>query len=437
MQKVTIKGGNKLKGIVVPIPNKNFLVSVLPAAILTDEDVVFHQVPDTTDIQKIIQIYKKLGVSVDVSENSKDKLVKINCKGMKSYKVDKNLGSQFRASIVFAGPLLARFGKAEVPVPGGCTLGRRAIHAHVEAFRKMGIKVEYFDGYVRFTAPKKVKNTYDFWIREASVTATANLAMYAAGTPTSVSVIGVACEPHVIDILRTLSKMGAGIRGIGSNKISIKGSDNLHGVDVFPRPDFVDIGGYIVAAAITDGEIRIKDANISYIVDGLIDWFEMFNISVTRDKKDLVVKRGRGGLFIDPLNFGFPLAEDDLPKFIPRPWPGFPTDVFPIIPTLASKMDGKILLHNWMWERSLAHAPLLQKLGANIDIIDDQKIIVHGPVNFVGGNVTAPDVIQGCKALFLAGLCDPVETTIKNVEILERRYPNIFEVYRNLGAEIS
>jgi UDP-N-acetylglucosamine 1-carboxyvinyltransferase len=230
--------------------------------------------------------------------------------------------------------------------------------------------------------------------------------------------------------------MGAELPGAGSSLICIRGNKTLRGVSVTPQPDFVDIAGYIVAAAITGGEIRIVGGNIPYIVDGLIEWFEKFNISIRREKKDLVVSK-KGELKIDLKTSGVPLADDTLPKIYPRPWPGFPVDVLPIIPVLASKTTGKLLIQNWMYETGMDFVAKLKTLGAEIFRSDPQKIIVYGPISFKGGTVVAPDIIQAAKALFLAALCDPVETTIYNLGILKRRYPNIMSVYRKLGANIK
>jgi UDP-N-acetylglucosamine enolpyruvyl transferase len=192
-----------------------------------------------------------------------------------------------------------------------------------------------------------------------------------------------------------------------------------------------------VAAAVTDGKITIKGANIPDIVDGLIKWFSMFNIDIQKTGADLIISVGKGGLEIDSKKEGFPLAAPNLPKLYPRPWPGFPVDAIPSIAPLASKSRGRLLLKNWMYESGLDFVRELNQMGADIMMMDPEKIIINGPVKFKGGSVTTPSVIQACKAIFLAALADPVTTTIYGVDILRRRYPNIFEVYRHLGAQIE
>jgi len=431
---IKVTGGNKLRGEISPIPNKNSIVAALPAAMLSDKEVVFKNVPATSDVEKILELMKQLGAEVKESGLGN---VTINCRGLHSYTVDEKIGGQFRGSLMFVGPLLARFGKAIVPLPGGCELGMRSIEAHTDVLSKVGVKISCQGALVHFEAPKKLKEKYRVWQTEASVTATENLAMYAAGIRAEVEIIDAACEPHVVDVLRLLTDMGAKVEGAGSNRLTIKGATVHKKADFLPRPDFIDIAGMIVAVAVTDGHVRIRGANIPDIVDGMINWYEMFNIKIDREGDDLLVSVGKGGLEVDVRKQGFPMGAPNLPKLYPRPWPGFPVDAIPPIAVLASKSRGRLLLMNWMYESGLDYVRELNSMGADILMMDPQRIIVNGPVKFKGGSVTTPSVIQACKAIFLAALADKVTTTIYGVDILRRRYPNIFEVYRSLGAEIE
>ncbi|MBI2310324.1 UDP-N-acetylglucosamine 1-carboxyvinyltransferase [Candidatus Collierbacteria bacterium] len=434
VETIKVTGGRRLKGEVTPIANKNAMLAVIPAAVLSSKTIVYKNVPKTSDIQKLCAIIQKLGGEVTDSVTGE---LKINCKNLDSYHVDEELGGSFRASLNFVGPLLARFGIAEVPLPGGCDLGMRSIEAHTNVFQKAGVEVERMGRYVRFRAPRVKAKKYTVWQIEASVTATENFVMYAAGIKSEVELFDAASEPHVTDLLNLLSEMGANISGIGSNRLIVKGKKTL-GKGVFvPRPDSIDIAGYIVAAAVTNGEIKIKGANIPDIVDGMINWYSMFNIVASRKGKDLIVKRGKKGLIIDVNKSGFPLAAPNLPKFTPRPWPGFPVDALPPIAVLASKSTGRLLIQNWMYESGLDFVRELNAMGADIFMIDTQRIIINGPVTFRGGEVTPPSVIQSVKAVFLAALVDPAVTIIHGTEILKRRYPNIIEVYKKLGAKIE
>jgi UDP-N-acetylglucosamine 1-carboxyvinyltransferase len=428
-----VKGGNKLSGEVTPVPNKNAIVAALPACILTDETVTYHNVPNSTDVVKILEMLRLLGADVDDSDWGN---LKISCKNLTGYKVDKKLGSMIRASVMFAGPLLARFGKAQIPIPGGCVLGKRSVSAHIDSFQKAGVNVEFGNDYATFTAPDKPQPGYNVWQFEASVTATENLCMYAAGINSTITIKDAASEPHVTQLVELLQGMGAQIDGKGSNRLEIKGNKNLKSAEFTAHPDFVDIGGLIVAAAVTKGHLVLKNANMNGNVGGMLDWFKKFNISITENDRDVIVD-GSGELCIDHKNSGFPLAGGDLPKLAPRPWPGFPIDVLPVMVTLASKTKGKLLIQNWMYENGLDYIKELNALGANIFMADPQRVIVYGPVKFKGGKIDSPGIIQACKAIFLAALADNVETTIAGADILKRRYPNIIEVYNRLGADIS
>ncbi len=430
---VKVVGGRPLKGQITPVPNKNSILACLPACILTDEDVIYHNVPKSTDVVKMLEMLKLLGASVDDSDFNN---IKINCSKVNTYRVNKELGSLIRASIMFAGPLLARFGVCEVPVPGGCVLGKRSISAHIDSFSKVGITTEFIeDGYVRFTAPKSPAQKNFVWQFEASVTGTENFLMYCAGIDAETEIVSCACEPHVYELETLLVSMGAKLGGIGSNRVTVIGSKELKGAEFTPGPDFVDIAGLCVSAAVTKGNIRILGANIKRISGGIVDTLTKFGVRISEVGSDLIVD-GASELAIDLKESGFPLAGDDLPKFVPKPWPGFPIDALPAVVVLACKTKGRMLVQNWMYETGLDYARELSALGANIFMGDPQRIIVSGPTSFKGGKIAVPNIIEGAKAVFLASLCDNVTTTIEGVEILRRRYTNIFGLYRGLGADI-
>ncbi len=433
MDTIKIFGGNPLIGEVTPIPNKNAILSALPVAILTDKTITYHNVPDTTDVKILLQLLEKLGAEINREDYNN---LTINCKSISSTKLDHDLGIRVRASIMFAGPLLARFGRAEIPMPGGCVLGKRSISAHIDVFSKVGIQTEFGDDYVTFTVPPKIQKEYQIWQSEASVTATENLAMYASGTDAKFTLVDAASEPHVTQLLELLNDMGANISGIGANLIKIEGSKSLKNAEYTPQPDFVDIAGLIVATAITDGKVRIKGANIFETVGGFVNWFRKFNIQIQEDGDDLVVSR-KGKLKIDLKTSGFPMATSTMPKFSPRPWPGFPVDCLPPVVTLATKTEGQILIQNWMYETGLDFIRELNKMGANIMMCDPQKVIVTGPTKYRKSEIVTPAIIQACKSIFLGALCDPVEIVLHGTEVLKRRYPNVYEVYRSLGADIE
>ncbi len=429
---IKISGGKELVGEVTPVPNKNAMLPALTACLLTDETVTYQNLQKSTDVLTTLQILRNLGAEVDDSDFSN---IQINASRVKSFEVDYTNGNTLRSSILFAGPLLARFGRAKIPLPGGCVLGKRSISAHIDAFSKVGIQTEVHDNYAWFERVEPVQPEYELWMMEASVTATENLVMYAAGTNASFEVTEAAAEPHVTQLLQLLESFGARIDGFESNKISIHGNTMCCGASFTPDPDHIDIAGLIVAAAITKGRIVIKDSNIYRVSGGLVQFFKKFNIDIQSSGRDLVVD-GSGDLMIDCVDSGFPLASEDLPKVSPRPWPGFPVDALPNVVTLACKTHGKTLVQNWMYETGLDFIRELNVLGANIFMSDPQRVIVNGPIRFKGGKVNAPSIIQATQAIFLAALADPADTTIVGWDILKRRYPNTLDVYRSLGAQI-
>jgi UDP-N-acetylglucosamine 1-carboxyvinyltransferase len=427
-----IVGGSPLTGTANPIVNKNSLMGALPMALLTDKGVSYRSLPETSDVERFLEIYRKWGAHIEMEG---EELTSISAAPCKDHRVDPLVGSEFRGAFSLAGPLLARYGKAAVALPGGCKLGNRSVSVHVDAFKRLGIQTEVGNNEISFKIPKHQKKSARLWLLEASVTATLNIALFAAGTDMELELIDASCEPHVTDVLNALSDMGAKISGIGTNHLFIKGNSNLKGTVFSPSPDHVDIAGYLVAAALTKGKIRITGANKPLIMDGIINWFDLFNVSIERDGDDLVVD-GTKELYLKMENF--PLAGKDLPKFVVRPWPGFPVDILPVMVTLATKTEGNLLFQNWMYESGFDFVRELIYMGAEIYISDPQKIIVLEPVvDFRGGEVAAPGIIQGTKAIFLAALADPAVTIIHGTDILKRRYPRIFDNYTSLGASIE
>ncbi len=430
---IKVLGGVALNGTVTPIPNKNAILKIIPASLLSQDQTFCKNFPDTTDVVKMLEIAQLLGAKI--TREGSD--IKISSSNLTTSDIDDELGGKIRTSILFVGPLLNRFGSVKVPMPGGCTLGKRSIAAHLEVFTKAGVQIEYQESHVVFSTPsQKRTEPLTIWQTETSVTATENVVMYLAGLDVETTLINAACEPHVAQLCDFLVEMGASIQGIGSNKLTIQGSTNLKGATFIPEPDVVDIGGFIVAAALTKGHITVLGGAQSHITGGIVNVFSKFGIGLTNSDNDLVID-GTGDLEIDILNSGFPMADADMPKLNPGPWPNFPVDILPVVVTLACKTKGRLLINNWMYESGLQFVYNLKALGALIDVIDAQKVIVHGPAKFNSGEVTVPDVIQACKAVFLASLADDTEIIIHGTDILKRRYPDIFNVYRSLGAKIE
>jgi UDP-N-acetylglucosamine 1-carboxyvinyltransferase len=430
---IKIKGGNPLNGTITPVANKNAILPAIAASVLTRQTVTYKNVPKSPDVKILLEIISKLGGTVDDSDYNN---LKITCKNINSHVIDPELGGKLRSSLFLAGSLLARVGKVCIPTPGGCVLGLRSMAAHIDSFKKVGVKVETNGDSILLTAPSKPKESYRVWQIEASVTGTENLFLYLAGTNTIARVIDCASEPHVKNLCEMLASMGANIKGIGSNKVTISGIKELKGTTFTPYPDHIDIATIITAAAITKGSVTIKKAGEPYIVDGLLDVFSKFNVNVKRQGDDLVVNQTEEIKLLN-VDTQWPIAAENLPKFSPRPWPGFAVDSLPQIVTLMTKTKGKLLINNWMYENGLDFANVLVKMGANIYVVDPHRIIVQGPCTYSGGEVTAPGIIQATMAIFLAGLSDKGTTVMHGADAIKRRYPEYIEIYKRLGADIE
>ena len=428
-----IKGGVPLHGEVTPIANKNALMGALPAAALSGDGILFPALPDTLDVHTYLEILTRLGAKVTRSGQG---AVHVDPAGIRAHTIDPAMGRRLRGAFSLTGPLLARFGSVEMPLPGGCDLGYRAITTHLDGFRKLDVAVQQRDSSVLLTAPRTHAGRYDIWLAEASVSATLDLALYAAGSGFSLTIRDAACEPHVVEVLRLLRRMGVGVEGEGTNQITIHGPGRpLAGADFKAGLDYVDLAGSIVATAVTGGRLTIRGGNVPTLVNGMANWFHAFGIELERSGDDLLVAAPeRLQVHAEFL----PQAGRDLPKLAVRPWPGFPVDVLPVMVTLACKSHGAILFQNWMYESGFDYVRELNYLGAEILISDPQRVMVREPaITFRGGEIAAPYIIQGTKAIFLAALADEAETVIHGVDLLRRRYPTIFETYSALGARIE
>ncbi len=428
-----IKGGVPLHGEVTPIANKNALMGALPAAALAGEGILFRDLPDTLDVHTYLEILTRLGAKVTSSGPGN---VHVDPTEIRAQTIDPAMGRRLRGAFSLTGPLLTRFGSVEMPLPGGCDLGFRGVTTHLDGFRKLDVAVQQRDSSVSLAAPRTHADHYDIWLVEASVSATLDLALYAAGSGFSVTIRDAACEPHVIDVLRLLRRMGVEVEGEGTNCVTVRGSGRpLAGAEFRAGPDYVDLAGSVVATAVTGGRLTILGGNVPTLVNGMANWFRAFGIELEHAGDDLLVAAPeRLQVHAEFL----PQAGRDLPKLAVRPWPGFPVDVLPVMVTLACKTHGAILFQNWMYESGFDYVRELKYLGAEILISDPQRVMVREPaITFRGGEIAAPYIIQGTKAIFLAALADDAETVIHGVDLLRRRYPTIFETYSALGARIE
>jgi UDP-N-acetylglucosamine 1-carboxyvinyltransferase len=424
MQKFVIEGGVPLSGTIVPAGNKNGALPILAAALLTDEEVVLRNVPRISDVDAMLGLLASLGAEVTWSAPGE---VSVNAASVDHTEIDRELGERIRASFLLAGPLLARFGRATMPPPGGDVIGRRRLDPHLDAFRALGAVVHHGRD-IQIETSRPGLQPCDFLMDEPSVMATENALMAATLTP-GVSVIrNAASEPHVQDLARMLVAMGAEIEGIGSNVMVVSGRDRLHGCTHTIAPDHIEIGSFMVLAGVTGGELVVKDT-VPSDLRMIRMVFERLGLHSELDGNDVIVP---GNQRLAVRND----AGDYTPKVQDGPWPAFPADLTSVALALATQSAGSVIIHEWMFESRLFFADKLQLMGAAITIMDPHRAIVVGPRKLRGQRVESPDIRAG-MAMLVAALCAEGITEIGNVRQIDRGYERIDERLRALGARIE
>jgi len=411
MEKFVIEGGVPLAGTMRPAGNKNGALPILASAILTEDEVVVANVPRIRDVDAMLSILEAIGVQVSWRGPNEVALCAANVHGVE---IERDLAELIRASFLLAGPLLARFGRAVMPPPGGDVIGRRRLDPHLDAFRAMGATADCGREIV-LSAPNGLKPT-DVFMDEPSVMATENALMAAALTPGTTVIGNAACEPHVQDLARMLVKMGADIQGIGSNLITVNGAKELHGCEHEVAPDHIEIGSFIALAGVTGGELRIRDT-----VPG--------DLRTELDGNDVLVPGAQ------KLTIQADVGEYKS-KIQDGPWPAFPADLTSIAVALATQAEGSILVHEWMFENRLIFTDKLILMGADIVMCDPHRAIVTGPRRLRGERVESPDIRAG-MAMLLAALCAKGKSEIGNIRQIDRGYERIDERLRELGARIE
>ena len=427
-----VKGGFKLKGDIHPQGAKNEALQVLCAVLLTSEEVVMENVPDIRDVNILINLLKDLNVRVEKKSSSsyifQSNNVDVNYLSSEDYK---EKSSSIRGSIMMIGPLLARFGKGFIPRPGGDKIGRRRLDTHFNGFEKLGAKFNYDskEEFYRVTA-EELKGTY-MLLEEASVTGTANIIMTAVLAKGKTTIYNAACEPYLQQLCKMLNSMGADISGIGSNLITVNGVTSLTGCTHKILPDMIEIGSFIGLAAITKSEITIK--NVSFENLGIIpSVFQKLGIQLERKGDDIYIPSQENYAvksFID----GSILTISD------APWPGFTPDLLSIILVVASQAKGSVLIHQKMFESRLFFVDKLIDMGAQIILCDPHRATVIGlnhSSKFKATTMVSPDIRAGVS-LLIAALAADGESTIHNVEQIDRGYQNIDQRLNALGAQIE
>ncbi len=423
MARFRIEGGYSLNGIVRPSGNKNAALPALAATLLTDEPVVLHNVPRIGDVLTMIQLLQAQGVEVEfIGPNS----VRLWAKDVHSTVLDPHLCRSIRASILLAGPMLARVGAVELPPPGGDVIGRRRVDTHLLALSALGAEISYAHTF-RFRA-RRLQGR-EILLDEASVTATENAVMAASLAEGTTVIRNAACEPHVQDLCRLLNAMGAHIEGIGSNVLTVHGVKKLHGAEFTLGPDYVEIGSFLGLGAISRGEIRIGPVRPQDL--RMIGWVfqKRLNVNMEFDGDMLVVPDEQDLRVISDVGGAVPKIDD-------APWPMFPADLMSIALVVATQARGTILIHEKMFESRLYFVDKLIGMGAHIILCDPHRAVVSGPARLHGDILTSPDIRAG-MALVLAALIAEGQSEIHNVEQIDRGYQRLEEKLRALGAHIE
>ena len=427
-----IKGGKKLSGSIIPQGAKNEALQIISAVLLTEEKITISNIPDIVDVNKLIELIADLGVKVEKinTDTYTFEAANIDLDYLSSEKF-KQKGGGLRGSIMIVGPLLARFGKANIPKPGGDKIGRRRLDTHFIGFQKLGAKFEYdaVESFFKVDATD-LKGCY-MLLDEASVTGTANIVMAAVLAKGITTIYNAACEPYLQQLCKMLNRMGAKITGIGSNLLTIEGVKKLVGTEHRMLPDMIEIGSFIGLAAMTGSEITIKDVHYEEL--GMIpDIFRRLGIKIERRGDDLFIP-AQEHYEIETFIDGSILTVAD------SPWPGFTPDLLSIVLVVAAQAKGTVMVHQKMFESRLFFVDKLIDMGAQIILCDPHRATVIGLDKkhaLRGLRMTSPDIRAGV-ALLIAALSADGVSVIDNIHQIDRGYQNIEARLQGLGADIK
>ncbi|MCJ8332202.1 MAG: UDP-N-acetylglucosamine 1-carboxyvinyltransferase, partial [Lentisphaeria bacterium] len=404
-----INGGNELKGELTASGNKNAILPILAATLLTDEEVILQNVPDIADVRVMLEMLEVMGAEISRDNNQ----VSITNASIKTSVLPEELCQKIRTSILFAGPMLHRTGHAKLSAPGGDGIGRRRLDAHFYGLRSMGAEVFEYD--MEFKAEKRLIGA-ELFFDEASVTATEHILMTAVLAEGTTSIRNAASEPHVQDLVQFLIALGADIKGETTNTLIINGVDKLHGGEHRIASDHIEVGSYLALVAATGGEIRIHDVVKSHywMINRI---FNRFNIELEFEDGAVFLEAGQT-----------PKVQSDIGGVMPRiddgPWPQFPSDLMSVMLVLATQAEGAVLFFEKMFESRMYFVDPLIQMGANIIVCDPHRVVVSGRTNLRGQTLRSPDIRAG-MALLMAALCANGKSLVQNAHIIDRGYEGI------------
>ncbi len=417
-----VEGGHRLTGTIAPSGNKNAALPIMAAALLTEHPVTLENVPRIRDTETLVELIRSVGASAEWRQRN---TLDIHAKSIRAADLDPVLCARIRASILLAGPLLARCGEVMLPPPGGDVIGRRRLDTHFLAFEQLGATVVATDR-LEFRC-LRLKGA-DVFLDEPSVTATENALMAAVAAHGPSHLRNVASEPHVQDLAHFLVALGARIEGIGTNTMVVHGPATLGGTSYSIGPDHIEVGSLIGLAAVTRSPLRINRAGVEHL-RSIRMGFERLGIVCEIDGEDIVVPSGQTLKIQDDFGGHVPKLED-------QPWPAFPADLMSIAIVTATQCDGVILMFEKMFESRMFFVDKLISMGARIVLCDPHRAIVAGPSRLKGAPMTSPDIRAG-MAMLLAAVCAKGVSTIDNADQIERGYERIDERLNALGARIT
>ncbi len=415
-------GGTPLRGTIRPSGNKNAALPMITASLLADGPSDLVNVPRITDVATLLDLVSDLGASVEWTD---DNSVRIDPSGLQPRPLNRELSARIRASILLAGPLLARFGRVTLPPPGGDVIGRRRVDTHFLALEQLGAEISIGADY---TLEAKRLIGADLFLDEPSVTATENTLMAAVLAEGTSTLRNAASEPHVQDLARGLLAMGAQIDGIGTNVLTIQGVRSLQGATMVVGPDHIEIGSFIGLAAVTNGEITIEGVRAEDL-RGILLGFERLGIRPVITDNAAFIPSSQERRIRPDLGGHVPKLEDG-------PWPAFPADLMSIAVVVATQCDGLVMVFEKMFESRLYFLDMLIGQGARIVLCDPHRAVIAGPAMLRGSEVRSPDIRAG-MAMLLAALSAEGESDIHNISQIDRGYERIDERLRSLGAKIE
>ena len=433
MESFVIEGGKALKGSITPQGAKNEALQILCAVLLTADKITIHNIPDIVDVNKLINLLKNLGVKITQlgpgSYQFQSDALDLNYLNSDQFKID---GKGLRGSIMLVGPLLARFGKGSIPRPGGDKIGRRRLDTHFEGLIQLGAKFNYNKEYYFYSVEAEKLIGSDLLLDEASVTGTANIVMAAVLAEGHTSIYNAACEPYLQQLCSMLNRMGAKIKGIGSNLLHIEGVKSLSGTEHTVLPDMIEIGSWVGLAAMTQSEITIKNVRWEFLGQ-MPTVFRKLGIHIEKKGDDIFIPEHKDGYEIQSFIDGSILTISD------APWPGFTPDLLSIVLVVATQARGSVLIHQKMFESRLFFVDKLIDMGAKIILCDPHRATVIGhdfKSQLKAATLTSPDIRAGVS-LLIAALSAKGTSTIHNVEQIDRGYENIVPRLQKIGAEIK